>query len=157
MHVLWSDFCWSHDNHRNSLWYSGRSVEVDDLTLLSDSHPLHQQQPGGATSSGSDVIMTSPFSTSSTSGGKITIILYFNSEESFRCTLTCLCAEISHVFLIIKVILIVKLVYSSFSIYYIHGQCYHEWALYCTCTCTWCTHWHTCTLNYHWRMLVEKC
>ena len=85
---------------------------MDDLTLLSDSHPLHQQQPGGATSSGSDVIMTSPFSTSSTSGGKITIILYFNTEESFRCTFTftCLCAEISHVFLIIKLIQIVKLV-----------------------------------------------
>ena len=55
----------THMTHRNGLWQSG---EVDDLTLLSDNHPVHQQQ--APVSSGSDVMLTSPFSvTSSTSGG----------------------------------------------------------------------------------------
>ena len=54
----------------NGLWLSGRSCDVDDLTVLSDNHPLHHHQP--PPSSSSDVVMTSPFSvTSSTSGGQL--------------------------------------------------------------------------------------
>ena len=68
---------------RNSLLQSGRSYEIDDLTMLSDNHPLHPQNV--TTSSGSDVIMTSPFSiasASSTSGSKFSIHV--------QCTCDCL-------------------------------------------------------------------
>ena len=51
---------------------------MDDLTLLSDNHPIHQEQQAPA-SSGSDVMLMSPFSvTSSTSGGTLVKLTLLN-------------------------------------------------------------------------------